>query len=119
MIRTLIAFTVLAAPPQILQAETKLANPAASYCVESGGEYVIRKSAAGQTGFCKMPDGVEQDAWQMFRDAHVEKVTLANPAAVFCVDSGGTYDANTGNCLLPDGREVNGWDYFRAEHAGK
>jgi predicted amidohydrolase YtcJ/putative hemolysin len=48
---------------------------------------------------------------------------LANPAAQFCVDEGGTYrvveDAagQRGLCVLPDGREVDAWDYFRERHA--
>lgn len=101
---------------------TSMANPAATYCTEQGGEYVIRESDAGQTGFCLTTDGVERDAWQMFREDHAEKVqqtSLANPAATFCVEKGGSYDTGTGNCSMPDGRVVNGWDLFRAEHAGK
>ncbi len=48
---------------------------------------------------------------------------LANPAARFCVDEGGTYRnvqeaaGERGICVLPDGREVDAWDYFRAQHS--
>lgn len=51
-----------------------------------------------------------------------ENVGLANPAAVFCTESGGTYDIRNGAdgqyglCTLPDGREVDAWDYFREEN---
>jgi hypothetical protein len=37
---------------------------------------------------------------------------IANPAAVFCEDSGGTYALDDGTCTLPDGRVVDGWAYF-------
>lgn len=44
---------------------------------------------------------------------------LANPAAVFCVDQGGTYEIRDGDkgqfgvCKLADGREIDAWDYLR------
>ncbi|WP_259444736.1 amidohydrolase family protein [Neotabrizicola shimadae] len=47
---------------------------------------------------------------------------LANPAATFCGDQGGTFRIVTeptgqrGLCTLPDGREVDAWDYFREKH---
>ncbi len=46
---------------------------------------------------------------------------LANPAAVFCVDNGGSYEIRSGTkgqfgvCKLADGREVDAWDYLREE----
>ncbi|SLN31556.1 hypothetical protein TRL7639_01334 [Falsiruegeria litorea R37] len=49
------------------------------------------------------------------------KTTLANPAATFCIENGGTYqlskDENgnaVGICILADGTEVDAWDYIRA-----
>ncbi len=47
---------------------------------------------------------------------------LANPAAVFCTESGGKYeirdgaDGQVGICILPDGVEVDAWEYFRAQN---
>jgi putative hemolysin len=47
---------------------------------------------------------------------------LANPAANYCVENGGTYEirraadgSQTGVCILEDGAEVDAWDYFRRE----
>lgn len=47
---------------------------------------------------------------------------LANPAAVFCVDQGASYEIRTadsgdqtGVCILPDGTEVDAWEYFRSK----
>lgn len=124
MIQTFRLITqILAAIAFMLFALTASAmtNPAATHCVESGGEYVIHKSASGETGFCRLADGTEVDAWRKFREDNApaaKKVGLANPAAMFCVESGGRYDTATGNCSLPGGRVVNGWDYFRAHHVG-
>ncbi|WP_223424486.1 amidohydrolase family protein [Tateyamaria pelophila] len=48
---------------------------------------------------------------------------LANPAATFCADQGGTYnivdeaDGQRGVCTLADGSEVDAWTYFREQHA--
>jgi putative hemolysin len=44
---------------------------------------------------------------------------LANPASVFCVQSGGKSEIRTGPrgqygvCRLPDGRVVEEWSYYR------
>jgi putative hemolysin len=46
--------------------------------------------------------------------------SLANPASVFCVQSGGRSEIRTGPrgqygvCRLPDGRVVDEWAYYRA-----
>jgi putative hemolysin len=53
--------------------------------------------------------------------------TLANPASVFCVKSGGKSEIRKGArgehgvCRLPDGRVVEEWTYFREmkEKAGR
>lgn len=49
-----------------------------------------------------------------------EPVTLANPAAVFCTEKGGTFEIRqdasgnqVGVCILADGEEVDAWTYFR------
>jgi len=48
---------------------------------------------------------------------------LANPASVFCGDSGGksvilrdATGAEFGVCILPDGTIVEEWAYYRAHH---
>lgn len=54
-----------------------------------------------------------------------EKVGMANPASVFCVEQGGTLELRpvglsaaegvAGYCHLPDGRVVEEWAYYH-EH---
>jgi len=39
-----------------------LPNPAATFCIEQGGEYYLDK------GTCKLEDGTEVDAWAYFRE---------------------------------------------------
>ncbi|WP_170400474.1 putative hemolysin [Ruegeria arenilitoris] len=46
----------------------ELANPAATFCVESGAKYEIRDGDNGQSGVCILPDGREVDAWEYFRE---------------------------------------------------
>jgi len=49
---------------------------------------------------------------------------LANPASVFCVESGGRSEIRQGPkgergvCILPNGRVVDEWSYFR-RHRGR
>jgi uncharacterized protein len=57
-----------ATTPEPGPASVAIANPAAVFCVESGGRYEIRQSPAGdETGFCLLPGGEEIDAWEYFR----------------------------------------------------
>ena len=50
-----------------------IANPAAVFCIKSGGDHVIRKTADGsEYGVCVFPDGHEVDAWEYFR-SHAPK----------------------------------------------
>ncbi len=62
--------TTLAAcdAPNTQDASTQLANPAATFCVESGHKYEIRDGEDGQTGVCILSDGREVDAWDYFRE---------------------------------------------------
>ncbi len=49
-------------------ATNQLANPAATYCIETGGEYEITKAADGsEAGVCTLTDGTRMDAWEYFR----------------------------------------------------
>jgi len=52
------------------------ANPAATFCINQGHGYEIRKDAEGnEYGVCKFKGGGEQDAWEFFR----VNATGANP----------------------------------------
>jgi putative hemolysin len=50
------------------------------------------------------------------------QLALANPASVFCTQSGGqlvmrqTSAGTKGYCLLKDGRSLDEWEYFRQMH---
>ncbi|WP_170409543.1 putative hemolysin [Ruegeria atlantica] len=67
---TTASLTMLAAcdQPASTGSSTQLANPAATFCVESGNRYEIRDGDEGQTGVCILPDGKEVDAWKYFRE---------------------------------------------------
>ena len=54
--------------PSSGESSTQLANPAATFCVESGARYEIRDGADGQFGVCILEDGREVDAWEYFRE---------------------------------------------------
>ncbi|QEO46742.1 DUF333 domain-containing protein [Vibrio tarriae] len=51
-----------------------------------------------------------------------EYVSMANPAAVFCVKQGGELETVTENdqrityCVTKDGEKVEQWEYFRQNH---
>ena len=64
--------TALAACEQVAPTEAgaQLANPAATFCIDSGGQYEIRDGDNGQSGVCILPNGTEVDAWEYFRDHH-------------------------------------------------
>lgn len=56
---------------------TAAANPAATFCIEAGGQYVIETEADGQRGYCVLPDGTRVDAWDYFRE-NWDKAPAAN-----------------------------------------
>jgi putative hemolysin len=59
----------------------------------------------------------------LLRDAFgQERIAMANPASVYCVQSGyrleirtGTDGGQYGVCLFPDGAECEEWAFFRNE----
>ncbi|WP_170558753.1 putative hemolysin [Ruegeria atlantica] len=57
----------LAACEQAPDQPVGLANPAATFCIEQGGQYEIQDGENGQTGICTLPDGSKKDAWEYFR----------------------------------------------------
>ncbi|MGI6246539.1 MAG: DUF333 domain-containing protein [Pseudochelatococcus sp.] len=44
-----------------------LANPASVYCESVGGRVEIRREAAGDAGYCHLPDGRVIEEWTFFR----------------------------------------------------
>ena len=48
-----------------------MANPASVYCVEQGGESIIKQNKDGsEYGICKFNDGKEVDEWEFYRKNH-------------------------------------------------
>ena len=48
-----------------------MANPASVYCVEQGGESIIKQNKDGsEYGICKFKDGKEVDEWEFYRKNH-------------------------------------------------
>lgn len=45
----------------------QLANPSATFCIESGGTYDSQQTAAGTEGICTLADGTTVNAWTYFR----------------------------------------------------
>lgn len=95
---------------------TNMANPAAVYCVEQGGEYNLQDSR------CTLADGSVVNAWDYYyahhpkdSDKQNDSVNIANPAAVYCAKHG-RYDLKTGKCHLDNGDVIDAWEYFRAHH---
>jgi putative hemolysin len=60
----LILLILLALWPQRASA---LANPAAVFCVQSGGKSEIRQGSRGQYGVCILPDGRVVEEWAYYR----------------------------------------------------
>lgn len=57
----------LAASPTLAAGEATIANPASTFCVESGGKSVIETESDGERGYCILPDGTKVDEWEYFR----------------------------------------------------
>jgi len=126
-------------PPETEAPQVGMANPAAVYCEEQGGDYDVRSDADGnQYGVCVFDDGSECDGWAFYRGECATEaanaatgggaeplestVGLANPASVHCEEQGGNLDIRTdadggqyGVCVFADGSECEEWAFFRGE----
>ncbi|MGK9171724.1 DUF333 domain-containing protein [Yokenella regensburgei] len=52
-------------PPQV-----GMANPAAEYCLQKGGERVPVQSPQGVRTACKLSNGTVVDEWELWRQDH-------------------------------------------------
>ena len=55
-------------PPQI-----GMANPAAVYCQQKGGESIRQVNAQGESSLCKLPNGETIEEWALWRRDHPQK----------------------------------------------
>lgn len=47
-----------------------MANPASVYCINQGGQSVIKKDSQGpETGYCRLSNGTIVDEWDFYRQA--------------------------------------------------
>ena len=72
------------------------ANPASVYCIEQGGESIIRKDNDGnEYGICKFKDGKEVEEWDFYRknnnltekgvpEVHVKPEAIINDCTESC-----------------------------------
>lgn len=63
----LAALLPLAACMTDAPAPSGMANPASVYCTEQSGRVEIRREAAGDVGYCYLPDGRIVEEWAFFR----------------------------------------------------
>lgn len=48
--------------------EVVITNPVEAYCVQTGGQYVIRSGKAGDVAVCILPGGQERDALNYYNE---------------------------------------------------
>lgn len=70
-------------------ATTQLANPAAAFCIEKGGEYTIVEGADGQRGVCTLADGSAVDAWAYLREQNASALSSGAPVVADRIWIGG------------------------------
>jgi uncharacterized protein len=57
------------------QRQAEIANPAAVYCLEIGGQIEIVADEAGERGICVLQEGTRCDEWDLFRGECAECAT--------------------------------------------
>ena len=58
------------APDDTTDNTAQIANPASQHCIDQGGTLDIVDEAAGQVGYCVLPDGTRVEEWEFFRSAN-------------------------------------------------
>lgn len=58
-----------------------LANPAAVFCEEQGGQVHVRAESGGEVGYCVFPDGSECEEWAFYRGECAPGALLCNELA--------------------------------------
>lgn len=109
------------------QAAPGMGNPAAAYCGSIGGKSFVRKTSAGEVGYCRLRNGQVREEWALFRASQKRSPKrrsnghLGNPAATYCEKQKGTIEVrpDANYCHLPDGRVVEEWELFREQPAGR
>ncbi|MDD5499676.1 MAG: DUF333 domain-containing protein [Candidatus Nanoarchaeia archaeon] len=79
----LVAILLVAGCTQ-LENNAGIANPSASFCIDSGFTYEIRETPIGQNGYCVFEDGSECEAWAFFREECT--IETASPCKYLCGD---------------------------------
>lgn len=53
------------------ESKVDMTNPASTYCIEQGGESILKMSKSGdQYGICRFSNGREIEEWKYYRENH-------------------------------------------------
>lgn len=53
------------------ESKVNMTNPASTYCIEQGGEPILKMSKSGdQYGICRFSNGREIEEWKYYRENH-------------------------------------------------
>lgn len=124
------------ATPSASPTTTKIANPAATHCIQIGGKTEIKKNSDGsESGMCTL-SGVTCEEWALLRgecpaqntqekSASAPSTTvaeIANPASVNCIKEKGTLTIQTrgdggqyGVCDFGSGYQCEEWALMRGD----
>src|SRR5688572_16940315 len=111
-------------PEPAADAPVRLANPASTHCVKSGGRLTIETHPAGEFGICLFEDNRQCEEWALMRGecpmGGVRVTGYATAAGRYCAITGGRYSVTAGhdasdergNCALPGGKVCEAETYY-------
>lgn len=114
----IVTILVLSKTTVLFSTQVSLPDPAAIYCNDLGYKYeIITNPDGSQYGICKLPHGLECDAWKFFQGKCKKEYTYCEKRGgkIITTNTGCSFSSECAICILPDGTKCDEWKLLKGE----